>query len=455
MNYIFIFLFGIFFPTLIYADDKPEILDYIPRCEYQVLDDFTVKKSFTKTTDKHKIQQQLLSKIKSKAEEISADAILLVDRKLSSKVTSAKVKLFTLAFKSELIKLCNENESLPLKPTSIDGAGNQYIAQQSIRFSQSKKFEFNFDRKTNVLAEKAIQPQVSLTSIYGVKLNASFEQIKNTLGEPNLILKLSPELLVLGYGRKLWLYLQQDKLVKASSQNLIFNQNIINKIPLRKGFDDNSWVLDGQIRYKTPKSAITKVYQDKKLKQLSSLEQFIESKENELHFQYHRYKDKQLLNSSYLLNDFSLQKKNFTLFTLKNMSDDALFKKVSKILLDLDETSELTIDDIKIKLGLPNLIIHNAKNQIIYGYGNQLMIMFDANDVSYFHFMENIYKLQKTPTKWHVAGFFKGQMRNDISKVNDVDFESDNYVELSIKEHRAILYFDGKNQLTEAKFTVY
>ena len=91
---ILLFSFLLLLPKAVFAESDavlPEILDYYPDCDYQVLTTYTVKSKVkaefrdgVKSFKLPKSKIKLLKRIRKEAQEIGADAVILLNKKIKN-----------------------------------------------------------------------------------------------------------------------------------------------------------------------------------------------------------------------------------------------------------------------------------------------------------------------------------------------------------------------------------
>lgn len=151
----------------------------------------------------------------------------------------------------ELFRFCDGNNALSDKSADISGARQIKIelASTQIRTAVSTVI-----KRQDAEAYRVIVPPNHHLSLqegaFGLKLKMTAEQVFALWGSPSADLTLEDGARLLGYGRRLWVYL--DPLVKA-----VFTDSEIlsgigrNLLEFHPEFDDKPWLVEGKVAYKT------------------------------------------------------------------------------------------------------------------------------------------------------------------------------------------------------------
>lgn len=151
----------------------------------------------------------------------------------------------------ELFRFCEGNNALSDKSADISGARQIKI---DLGTTQIRPAVTTVIRRQDTEAYRVIVPpnhHLSLQEgVFGLKLKMTAEQVFALWGSPSADLTLTDGARLLGYGRRLWVYL--DPLVKA-----VFTDSEIlsgvgrNLLEFHPEFDDKPWLVEGKVAYKT------------------------------------------------------------------------------------------------------------------------------------------------------------------------------------------------------------
>lgn len=151
----------------------------------------------------------------------------------------------------ELFRFCDGNNALSDKSADISGARQIKIDLGS---TQIRTAVSTVIKRQDAEAYRVIVPPNHHLSLqegaFGLKLKMTAEQVFALWGSPSADLTLTDGARLLGYGRRLWVYL--DPLVKA-----VFTDSEIlsgvgrNLLEFHPEFDDKPWLVEGKVAYKT------------------------------------------------------------------------------------------------------------------------------------------------------------------------------------------------------------
>lgn len=151
----------------------------------------------------------------------------------------------------ELFRFCDGNNALSDKSADVSGARQIKIDLGS---TQIRTAVSTVIKRQDAEAYRVIVPPNHHLSLqegaFGLKLKMTAEQVFALWGSPSADLTLTDGARLLGYGRRLWVYL--DPLVKA-----VFTDSEIlsgvgrNLLEFHPEFDDKPWLVEGKVAYKT------------------------------------------------------------------------------------------------------------------------------------------------------------------------------------------------------------
>jgi len=441
----------------------PPILNYYPSCSYKIIKNYIVKNKTDDPSKKHIITNKLLLKIRKRANDVGADAVILIAKNIKRTISAAKVAIFTMKFEAELIKQCDEDIDYSQKLTAFNHLGEKVIRTTLTSKIKSTTYSYAFTNSGAIHRPKIINKEVSLENgVYGIKLGRNYQYIINILGTPNTEMNIFTDELIIGYGRRHWFHFQNNKLVKIQTSSPLLSQNMINKIPFIDFFDDFQWKINNKISYKTQLSELNKTLNitenpNKKHRLVFS------NSTSKLTLLFNKYKDESKQGVRYTLNGFSLEK--ITYKQPKNhltVDGEKHFNILKKAMATLNEGQALNFKTLETNLGKALGSITLSKREQIIIYNNNLFLQIKSDRIKNIALVEDLFltgKLQSNTVPWYLGEFKQDNSIELLRKYFPIDsFELDNKVEIDSDKYQLSLFFDevsDKTLLYEAKLTLY
>lgn len=234
-----------------------EILNWYPACKYQVVDHVTVEREMVSRNgivdidEKELTTQLLINEIKNEAASAGAEAIILVNKKIIMpayrKTAQVSDRAFHMRMEGELIDMCDEDKSLSKRPAPISDKGNEIMQLGGLSLSE-KRITINLPGTDRKALTEGLSKDVSLESgVYGIKPGLTQEQVKSVYGFPVLVIRLSDDDELFGYGRELWLHFHKNTLHSVNSRApSILSRYMLNLVPFDDYFDYLDWTYAGQ-----------------------------------------------------------------------------------------------------------------------------------------------------------------------------------------------------------------
>ena len=428
--------------------EYPHILNFYPSCQYEVIKNYSVKEKIDDLLEKEEITNDLLLKIRKKAGDLGADAVILKAKDIKRTVTSTKIKraVFTLKYDAELIKLCSEDSHKVQKLTPYNHLGDKVIssATSSIKTTTySYTVNFSSDIHRPVLTNK----EVSLDSgVYGVELGENYKSVITALGTPNTILNVFIDELVIGYGRRHWLYFQNDKLVKLQTTPPLLSISMLNQVPFLDFFDDFQWKINNKAANQSSWADVKAAL--KTTKNLNEEHQLVlENRKAKLTLLFSKYIEQSEQDENYVLSGFSLEKSSYKLRDNRVAVDkEKQFNLLENIIDSLNKNKNLNLKTVKSQLGDPLGIISISKYEQLFVYNDHLFLQIKNDDIESINLVEEIFKpgvFENTPTPWSIGSFKQGASIEQLRQNFPSDsFELDNTVEIDTDKYQLTLMFD-------------
>jgi len=462
-------LFLLLFPIASMSGEKlPPILDFYPVCQYKTLNTVSVKKRIKDSKSnnsavtvseqqlKEKRYAALLNKLRKKAQEQNADALILVARQNKKSKLINQKNTTMLTFEAELVSECNNLSEDTSRPAKFNHKG---MVSKKAYFESTKKtakvetYQILLPVKRLKYRHPVISDKnVSLTDgVYGVKLGFSYQQVLEVLGDPSIQLSIFKNQFVVGYGRHHWFYFQSDKLVKIDTTSSPVSINLVNRISFRDFFDDNLWKIDQRVPHGIPLAKVRKLLSIHST--LSKKNQLvIKQSGRELRLKFDTIKNFGSEKRSYKLDGFSLQTASYRSSAVKaDVGLAAQYKVIENVLMSLDQGEPVDMQPLAKQLGNPvgKIFISGEKQLVIFN--PYLVTEIDSGDLSKILLSENLFDSGNGPSNktepWNIAGFKQGtaleQLRNQLP---EDAFEWDGKVEFESDSYQTALTFEQKGK---------
>ncbi len=448
--------------------DLPEILDYYPNCSYQVIKNDTVK-VVTDEPKSEKVNAKLLNRLRQRAQEVSADAVILLKKKIKKTSTSRSsdlgqsISTFRLSYEAEFIKQCIELNSNNRKLLPLNHLGKRVIKTVATRLD-SKKFVVTFPQKAKLKRPEVNSNEVSLENgVYGLKVGTDYQQVIKTFGAPSVTLLLHENELVISYGRHHWLYFQNNELVKIQTVASFLSQESLNLVPYLKFFDDYDWEINSLVKRKASLAQVREGLNiDTELNQQNQL--LLENSDSTLVLNFMVSKNSQNQEVRYFLSDFTLQANDYTASpTQKFEHQDKQYLIAEQAYLKLQGGQSIDLQDLQEQLGSPLGRITLSKNTELNIYNSHLMVQTNNADLSALFFNENVFiennNFIEDSSAWQLGQFSLGKSHETLSNnFPDDAYITDDEVTIEAENYTLSLFFgdiDGSNSLYQAKVLLY
>lgn len=453
----------------------PEILDYYPNCDYQVLTTYTVNskvkegfKDGVKGFQLPKLKIKLLNKIRKKAQEIGAEAVILLNKKMKRtrgsklKSTANNTSGYTLSYEAELIKLCTKFSDSTRKLTPLNHQGEKQIALSSKK-SNRKEFVFTFPKKAKLKRPLLTNTEISLShGLYGVKMGEKLQQVIDTLGDPSVTLLLHEHELILGYGRRHWFYFQEDELVKIQTIPPLLSQESINLIPILEFFDYYNWKVNKLIaRHSNLAEVKLALGIDIELNEKNQL--IIKDNKNVLALNFSVSVSYPSKEKNYSLSGFTLQTNTYQSYSTNNIEQRDQSIIIDQIYLKLQEGGIIDSKELNKQLGAPLGYITLSMNSELNIYNSNLIVQTRNSQLVSIFFNEEVFledhNFFDELGPWQLGPFIQGRSLEEIKTYlpNDA-YITDDEVEIETENYTLSLFFgdiDGENSLYQAVLKLY
>ena len=452
-----------FFSLAQTKSELPPILDYYPNCSYEVVDKTKIK-IITDTPLSIKIVKSLLDKIKVRAKNANADAVILTAKKVKKYRDPKGIvnTSFLVRYHAELINLCEENSNKKRKRTPLNHQGNKVTDIKSntiFTYNETVTIAIAIASKVIVKRPTMSNDEVSLKhGVYGVNIGSSYQHVINVLGEPSVKLKVMVDEVVLGYGRRHWFYFQSDKLMKIQNNSAYLSQDMVNKVPPLDFFDDFLWQINQQVVYKMLLSDVKSALNI--TAKLNNQDQLVlKDHENTLTLNFIFNRDQRSLEKSYELIGFTLKANNYKQNKQRiAVRSKAQFKVIEHLYSQLRNNQEVQKDKLLEQLGEPLGFISLSRYSDLNIYNNNLLVLMKKEQFNKLYLIENAL-INEQSHGWSLGEIKQGISVEKSQKYLDkeaiflfdkAEVHTDNYaLSLMFEE------LEGKNVVYEAQIAIY
>lgn len=143
------------------SNNYPPILDFYPNCSYEILKQHSVKGKIKDIYAMTKMTEKLLLRLRKQADDIGADAVIIVDHKVKRSELAVKGVTFTVTYDTELIKKCRDNQSDTKKRTPYDHLGKK-TRTAFTNIMLTKESSFKVSPKKTIHRPEIANQEVSL-----------------------------------------------------------------------------------------------------------------------------------------------------------------------------------------------------------------------------------------------------------------------------------------------------
>lgn len=247
-------IFALVLPSL-QADEMAPLVDLLPECKQSEVHPLkTVLKvrnqhvwRFSTLRDVPEVARYL-QQIRESAAARRFDAVLVQKIRLSD--NKAPGNYSDVLVQLELFRFCDGNDALSDKSADSNNVRQINVDLGSLRLQTTVSSVFKRHGAGRYQIVPPPNMHVSLQEgAMGVKPAMTAEQVTALWGSPSVDFALQNGARLLGYGRRLWVYL--DPQVKA-----VFTESEIlsglgrNLLEFHPEFDDKAWLVDGKVAYK-------------------------------------------------------------------------------------------------------------------------------------------------------------------------------------------------------------
>lgn len=244
--------------TATHNDQSPQVLDHYPNCDYTVLDTlkFTDRRKREANLVTREMRQDMLDeivgKIKTKAQELNADGIILLSRteqdidRFSPRMRGSASHIMRV--KAQFIGNCDLSEGLSDNKTPKSALIPRAYSVDMRTFN-SLKFNITLTPpKPPTLNRPALASHAidEFGTVYGMTLGSLIDDALDAWGDPALHLKLSDHHQLLVFGREFYALFEDNQLVEATNENRWLSAELRNLLPVDERFEHKRLQILGQ-----------------------------------------------------------------------------------------------------------------------------------------------------------------------------------------------------------------
>ena len=444
--------------------DLPSILDYYPNCSYQIIKNHKVGKQ-SDDPQSPAIIFKILEKLRKEAEQVGADALILVEKKLSQ-VSSPKstnerqsANRYRISYEAELIKNCIAEKNTQAKLAPYNHQGKKTLRDISTTIYRPK-IEITLPEKTKLNHPQITNREVSISNgIYGIPLGTNYLTVLERLGDPSAEVFLLEGEVIIGYGRRHWLHFQNNELVKVRNHSQFLSSMILNSVPLRDFFDDYKWKINDEIGYRTTFAKIKKIFNiDGPLDKKNNLETHQNGSILTLHFD--RDKDHDTGKKIHTLSGFTLQKSSYKQQLISpQVQPSIVYKAIQQAYIALQQEQDINWQGLAGDLGKPLAKITLSVDSELRIYTTNLLVNTKKSQLTTIHFVEQAlleHNPKNTPLEpWYLGDFVQGKSEAQLENhFLENAYSYDSEVEMEAEKYNLSLFFEdinGQDSLYEAK----
>ena len=450
---------------LAHADNKlPDILDYYPNCDYQIIDETNVRLS-TSTVEEYnsgELAKKLILKLRTEAKAAGANAVIILTKKAKHENDSSPQGVlgnkgkYLLSFVAQLIQQCTDGQLNKNKATPYNHQGEKLASISDFSFEMKpKKFDVFFSSNSSLKRPEVTNFGVSLANgLYGVKLGTSYQQVLDTFGEPSIKLALLENELIIGYGRRHWLYFQADKLIKVRNGSSFLSMTLLNQIPQIDFFDDNVWKINNKVGYQT---SLVDVQTALNIKQpLNKKDQLVvRDNSNILTLNFIVKKNSTADKGVYRLDHYSLVTNDYKQDAHLVANETSLqYRALANLYSKLQSNEDIDKKIFLGQLGEPIGKITVSRNDAVNIYNSHLLVHTQSSEVVRIQLIENNFLdnryVSDVNQPWRLGPFSQGKTIKQLTKHFSSDaFILNDEVEMLAEKYQLSLFFsdDGQDSL--------
>jgi hypothetical protein len=445
----------------------PPILDYYPNCSYQIIKNYKLGKQ-SDEPQSPAIISKILKSMRKEALEVGADALILVEKKLSQ-VSSPKstnerqsANKYRISYQAELIKNCIGEKNRQTKLAPYNHQGKITISDISTTVYRPK-MEITLPERAKLNHPQITDREVSISNgVYGIPLGANYLTVLEKLGDPSAEVFLLEGEMIIGYGRRHWLHFQNNKLVNVGNNSQFFSSMILNSVPLRDFFDDYEWKINDVIGYKSTLAKVKETLNiDSQLDNKDQLE--IHQNGSKLILHFDREKDQESGKTIHILSAFTLQQSSYKQQGVRPQSQQAIvYKAVQQAYNFLQQEQDINWQELAGDLGEPLAKITLSVDSELRLYTTNLLVYTKNSQLATIHFVEQVL-LQRDHKNtslepWYLGRFMQGKSEVQLEQYFlENAYSYDLEVEMEAEKYDLSLFFEdlnGQSSLYEAKLEV-
>lgn len=431
----------------------PDILDYYPSCQYEITDTLTIeKKFFAKNRDR--VQRALLESIQRKAKVKGANAIVLLDQKITHKDRHSSSRTYDsiMSYHLQLLNSQCDRKVSSEQVTPYNSQGNKNLIldlELDLGTHKTKKRNLLLGTYKHTPAQKniSIDKNISINgSIYGVAMGTSIEQVTDKLGPYNVVVRVNDKQRIIGYGRNNWFYFEDNKLFGFATDLPLIPQYLLNAIPFVDRFDDSSWFLENALSTQTASvKGLAKLYKGKTENISEDAIQFAHNNVVTIvNFDY--FLDVNTDKRNQVVTGVQVFDKRFTapkLSEIKQLSntisiDESIYQELLKKGADRQNFREL--------FGHPWLTIATSDHSSIQAYNNNVTVEELKSGIYKISFGRKI--ISSVPIQpWFLGPFKQKAVKSTLKdEIQEELFELNNRVQFYHQDNGISLTFDGLSE---------
>ncbi|ABG41364.1 hypothetical protein Patl_2856 [Paraglaciecola sp. T6c] len=457
-------LLGACLAMLAKESSAAELLQFYPACDYGVVDTIKVSGRLrfstgsTNAESLAKTRSEVIQDILDIAKKRGVDGVILTKKSvvLDSLASESRVVRNRVTFTAQLVNNCATGAALSSKATPYDASGlRKFALSIESKIRAKKQHTITYQINTDKLPLPPIE-SFSIDfeqGVFGLRLQSTYDEAVALFGSPAGVYVLDNDLLLVSYGRDLWLTFFNDKLVSVTNRNVWFSNELLSMLDFDARFEKQEWRILNKVSYDMPMLDVEKAINTqqnsthtavlKHASQTISIEGIAKSVER------NRQPD-------YLASFYSVSHRDFEPSRLDVAHNTHIADSLSRYingdleLVDVDTLKSLAIGEVA-----------SDKDTNLLIMDNHLVVEVTGSTVNRVYLLDSVFRQDKLTinSSWQFGAFKQGQSMAAVKKLLEDDlFSFDDMIEVSDDRFNQEFFFvdyEDELQLSSSEVTFY
>ncbi|GAC23820.1 hypothetical protein GMES_1524 [Paraglaciecola mesophila KMM 241] len=448
------------------AKESPavELLQFYPACDYEVVDTIKVSgrlRFSTGSTDAEslaKTRGKVIQDILDIAQKQRVDGVILTKKSvvLDSLVSESRVARNRISFTAQLVNNCAMGAALSPKATPYDASGlRKFALSFESKIRAKKQHAITYQINTNKLPPPSIE-SFSIDfeqGVFGLRLQSTYDEAVELFGRPAGVYALDDDLLLVSYGRDLWLTFSNDKLVSVTNRNVWFSNELLSMLDFDARFEKQEWRIFNKVSHDMPMFDVEKALNTqqnsthtavlKHSSQTISIEGIAKSVER------NRQPD-------YVASFYSVSHRDFEPSRLDVAHNTHITDSLSQYI-----NGDLELVDVNTLKSLAIGEVASDKDTNLLIMDNHLVVDVTGSTVNRVYLLDSVFRQNKLTINrpWQFGAFKQGQSMAEVKRLLGDDlFSFDDIIEVSDDTFNQEFFFvdyEDELQLSSSEVTFY